>query len=205
MKNTMVEKKVRKIFELAMAIVLMAAFASCGNDASQEDSQIESSSLQEAEAVESAEEAQSQTDSEESAESETETEESEAEELVRGIDLSNAEVTEVLKVAISGNFSQSTSLENLYNVNVYHTDLLGRFGCPIEIHSDNFEEAVIVFEYNPDELYALPCENLIILHYDEENDHYDIVESKLNEEEHTIGAQITETGVYMLTNGLPVV
>ncbi len=182
------KRKISFITALIMSFTLVA----CGNDvtdkpADEVSEEVSVTNITEEETTE--------------AETEAETEpETENQKLTRGVNLSDADVKQVVKVGIKGNFSKDTTVSDIYNINVLHTGVVGLFGCPVEISSSEFEEAVIVFEYNPDDMKNIPAENLIILHYNEEDCFYDTIPSKLNEENHTVSAKITEPGAYMLAD-----
>lgn len=170
------------------ALIMSAALVSCGNDVADNTADEVSEDTSVTEVTE-----------EITTEPETEAE-TQNEKLIRGVKLSDADVKQVVKVGIKGIFSEDTTVSDIYNVNVLHTGVVGLFGCPVEISSSEFEEAVIVFEYNPDDMKNVPAENLIMLHYNEEDCFYDTIPSKLNEENHTVSAKITEPGAYMLAD-----
>ncbi len=183
----------RKI-SLITALILSAALVSCGNDVTDKPADEVS------EEVSVTEVSEEETDEgEETTKAETEPI-TENEKLTRGVKLSDADVKQVVKVGIKGIFSEDTTVSDIYNINVLHTGVVGLFGCPVEISSSEFEEAVIVFEYNPDDMKNVPAESLIMLHYNEEDCFYDTIPSKLNEENHTVSAKITEPGAYMLAD-----
>lgn len=176
------------------ALILSATLAACGNDVTDKPSDEESS-----EEVSVTEVVEEETTEIETTEAETEAE-TENQRLTRGVNLSDADVKQVVKVGLNGIFSRDTTVSDIYNINVLHTGVVGLFGCPVEISSSEFEEAVIVFEYNPDDMKNVPAENLIILHYNEEDCFYDTIPSKLNKDNHTVSAKITEPGAYMLAD-----
>lgn len=177
----------QKKLSFITAIVMSAALVSCGKEATEKNADDISEKTSVTEIIE------------ETTEPKTEPT-TENQKITRGINLSDAEVKQVKKVGINGIFEKDTSVLDLYNINVLHTGVVGLFGCPIEINSSEFEEAVIVFEYNPDDMKNVPAENLIMLHYNEEDCFYDTIESKLNEEAHTVTAKIFEPGAYMLAD-----
>ncbi|MCD7740966.1 MAG: hypothetical protein LUI06_02010 [Ruminococcus sp.] len=187
-------KKTASAFLIAMSALMLA---SCGDINSAEDeAAAQSSSVEQTTADDASDVTDESSDEDES----SQTESDDDTEIVRGIDLSNSDETNVIKVGLKGEFSSSTYIVDLCNINVLHTDLVGRFGSPIEIASDSFTKGTIVFEYDPDNMKNVPAENLILLHYNEENDFYDTVESVLREDDNTVAASITEAGVYMLAD-----
>lgn len=174
-----------------MALILSASLAACGRDTADGNGEDISDEVSVTEA------SQEETEEETLPETEPATEN---QKLTRGVNLSDADVKQVLKVGLNGIFSEDTAVYDVYNINVLHSEVVGLFGCPVEIEASEFEEAVIVFEYNPDDMKNVPAENLILLHYNEEDCFYDTVPSKLNEEKHTVSAKITEPGAYMLAD-----
>lgn len=187
----------KKYLAALTAFLLSATLVSCGTDEANGDtSGKEESSV--SETTESEREPDSSSDTEKET-SRTE-ESSEDEEHTIGIDLSDAEVKNVSRVALKGTFSSDTYFRNLYNVNVLHTGVVGLFGCPVEISSSDFTEGSLVFEYKPDDMKNVPPENLIVLHYNEEEQFYDTVESSLNSEKNIVKAEISEAGTYLLAD-----
>lgn len=80
-------------------------------------------------------------------------------------------------------------------------DIAGDFGVSVELEYNDIENPVISFNYDKKQLYGLPEENLIILHY-ESNIHnsYDIVQSFLDADNYTISAKIEDDGIYVLAD-----
>ncbi len=114
------------------------------------------------------------------------------------LDLSNTERPQVASVELSG--ADNADIYNLYNVHVLHSEVVGLFGCPVEVQADEFDGAVLTFCYDESKMYHVPAENLIVLHYDEEDYFYNEIRSLHNEEDNSISVQITEGGVYMLAD-----
>ncbi|MDE5737067.1 MAG: hypothetical protein K2H93_01735 [Oscillospiraceae bacterium] len=128
-----------------------------------------------------------------------------APELLVTCDLSSSKEKQVSKVTLEGELINigNTSVTNIYSVNVLHTGVVGRFGCPVEIKADKSlftKNAKIIFYYDSDNLNQIPEENLILLHYDEEECFYNTIESKLDTALHTVCADISEAGVYLLAD-----
>jgi len=180
----------KRIISFITAFIMSASLAACGKYTTDNKKKDISDEVSSAEVSEK-----------ETTEAETKTEaKAENGKLTRGINLSDADVRQVVKVGLNGVFSEDTYISDVYNINILHSGVVGLFGCPVEINSDEFEEAVIVFEYNPDDMNNVPAKNLIMLHYNEEQGCYDEVSSKLSEEKHTVSAKINEPGAYMLTD-----
>lgn len=113
------------------------------------------------------------------------------------------EVTAVhLSCMCDGDIKEKVEISDLYNVNVLHSGVVGLVGVPIELtYDDSLSETKLYFIYDADELRGIPPKNLIMLHYNEESQFYDTVENAvLNEDEHTVSADISEVGVYLLAD-----
>ena len=80
-------------------------------------------------------------------------------------DLSDTEDASVGQVTLEGDLPAGTHLKNVYGVNVLHTDLVGRFGCPVEVDSSARLDAQICFYYDTAHMKGVPAENLLMLHY----------------------------------------
>lgn len=184
----------KKYLILLNALLLLTAFTSCGLDEAADitDESEESSYSEELEV----------TTEEDTKEEIPESSASEPEDTERtiGIDLSDADVTNVKKVAVKGEFSEDTYIRNLYGSNVLHSGVVGLFGCPIDIHSLDFTSGTLVFEYDPDNMNNVPPENLILLHYNDIDGSYDTIESELNTEKNLVRANIDGPGVYLLAD-----
>ena len=120
--------------------------------------------------------------------------------LVCELDLSGSENKQIKKVTLTGEFSEDTYIFDLYNINVLHTNLVGRVGGPISISSSDFESGTLVFEYDEKNLNNIPEGNLILLYYNESEYSYNTVPSKLDINENKVEAQITQAGDYILTD-----
>lgn len=113
------------------------------------------------------------------------------------------EVTAVhLSCMCDGDIKEKVEISDLYNVNVLQSGVVGLVGVPIELtYDDSLSETKLYFLYDADELRGIPQKNLIMLHYNEESQFYDTVENfVLNEDEHTVSADISEGGVYLLAD-----
>lgn len=107
-----------------------------------------------------------------------------------------------LSCVCDGDISEKVSISDLYNVNVLHSGVVGLVGVPIKLtYDDSLSETKLYFIYDADELRGIPPKNFIMLHYNEESQFYDTVENfVLNEDEHTVSADISEGGVYLLAD-----
>ncbi len=114
------------------------------------------------------------------------------------LDLSDSQRPHVASVELTG--ADNADISNVYNINVLHSEVVGLFGCPVEVQADEFDGAVLTFRYDESKMYHVPAENLIVLHYDEEDYFYNEIRSLHNEEDNSISVQITEGGAYMLAD-----
>lgn len=114
------------------------------------------------------------------------------------LDLSGSERPEVLSVSVSG--ADNAYISNLYNVHYLHTDVVGLFGCPVEVTADEFDGAKLIFEYNSADMNLVPPENLLILWYDETNDYYLEINGEINTDTCTVTYPLKTGGAYMLVD-----
>ncbi|MBQ9948524.1 MAG: hypothetical protein IJO91_09075 [Oscillospiraceae bacterium] len=114
------------------------------------------------------------------------------------LDLSGSERPQVTLVELSG--ADNADIYNLYNVHVLHSGVVGLFGCPVEVSADEYEGASLAFRYDRDNMDLVPPENLIVLHYDEEDCFYNELRSVHSAEDGIVSVAITEGGVYMLAD-----
>lgn len=77
-------------------------------------------------------------------------------------------------------------------------DITGDFGVSVEIEYDDLENSVISFNYDKKQLYGMPEENLIVLHY--VNGDYNECKSFLNTENCAVSAEIEDDGIYVLAD-----
>lgn len=112
------------------------------------------------------------------------------------LDLSKSERPEVTRVKLSCN----ASIKNVYKVNYLHTGVVGLFGCPVETDGEIPSGTKLEFTYDPSMLNGIKPEGLIILHYNEADAWYDTIPSELDRERHTVTAEISESGAYMLAD-----
>lgn len=90
------------------------------------------------------------------------------------------------------------------HANAEETDIkiTGRIAIlPIKLtYDENISNAVISFTYEKTQLHGAPESNLIMLHYNEDKDDYDIIDSVLDTENRIIKAEISEDGIYMVAD-----
>lgn len=114
------------------------------------------------------------------------------------IDLSQTRAPNVLSVTVDD--AVEPYIRNMLDVHVLHTDVVGLFGCPVEVTADELENAVLTFEYDPENMKNVPAKNLIGLYYNEEEYNYEEILGELDESACTVTFDITREGSYMLVD-----
>ena len=101
----------------------------------------------------------------------------------------------------TGNINSTTTVTNIYNIDMLSTNLVGLVGAPVEIKTEsNFDEAVIKFKIDKTKSGNVEFENLGILWYDEENDLFKMQDTILDETNSTISATVTHFSKYMVVD-----
>lgn len=95
-------------------------------------------------------------------------------------------------------------IKDMYNVDVYTMDLVGRVGSPISFEcEEDFETATIVFHYDEAKLGETQEENLEVLWYDEEHGVYILQEQAvLDTTNNTITMVVEHFSTYVLVDKL---
>lgn len=119
--------------------------------------------------------------------------------------INNSKKPEVVKFSFSGectgNIKKYASVKDIYDTNYLHNGVVGLVGVPFELtYGEEINAPAISFNYNKDELKGISEKNLIVLHYDEKEDFYNIIESVLDTNNCTVFAEIEEDGVYLLAD-----
>lgn len=112
------------------------------------------------------------------------------------LDLRKSAEPNVLDVTVSG---ENVTVRDMLNVHVLHTDVVGRFGSPVEVTGTS-EGSVITFRADRRGMKNVPLQNLIVLHYDEENAWYDELPSCVDEELYAVSAVTDGDGCYLLAD-----
>lgn len=118
--------------------------------------------------------------------------------------IQNSEKPEVSRIMFlaecKGNIKKSASVKDLYNVDYLHSGVVGLVGVPVRLeYNENIHNPSLTFFYNKDELRGIPEKNLIVLHYLEDEDFYEVLnDSELDTANCTITFSPYENGVYML-------
>lgn len=120
--------------------------------------------------------------------------------------LNNSEKPEIIKVGFSGicdgNIKRLAEVRDLYGIDILASGVVGLVGSPIELtYYDSVKEPKLAFFYDKEQLRGIPEKNLIMLHYNTDDDFYDTVESaKLDTDECSVTADVKESGVYLLAD-----
>lgn len=115
------------------------------------------------------------------------------------------EKTEVTKVAVefeeNGNINKTTTIENMYGVDMLSSEVVGLVGVPVEIETeDAFEKAKITFTYDANKLGKIKEEELSILWYNEKENRYELMDSQVDKNQHTVSCETTHFSTYMLVD-----
>lgn len=120
------------------------------------------------------------------------------------IDPEKPAVTKVsVEMSTNGNIDKTTAVSNVNNIDMLSTDVVGLVGVPVEINcSSVFDEAVITFWYNKDELGEVDENNLSVMWYDEEDNFYRLLdrESVIDTDKGTVSYTTTHFSTYMLVD-----
>lgn len=113
--------------------------------------------------------------------------------MISGIDVS---------LECAGSIDNEVFIEDMAGRNTLSNGVMGLVGSPINIHTDVvFDEAEIVFHYNPEELSNIEEENLGVLWYDEANNQFVIMDNvSVDTEEHCVTCITTHFSEYMLVD-----
>lgn len=125
--------------------------------------------------------------------------------IEQDINADDDKISAVTKVSVTfdcpGIIDRHVTLENMYNVDMLSSNVVGMVGAPIDITSQvDFDYATITFTYDEALLNGTPEENLAILWYDEVNDHYVILdeETVVDVENNTVSYTTTHFSTYLV-------
>lgn len=106
-----------------------------------------------------------------------------------------------VKTSLAGNIETSMIIDDMYNIDLLSTDVQGLIGVPIDIDTDiSFKEAELTFYYDETELDSADEKDLGILWYDEANQDYVLLDSKIDTSLNTISVVTTHFSTYMLVD-----
>ncbi len=115
------------------------------------------------------------------------------------LDLSDTEKPEVLSITLDG--ADNCNIANQFSYNYLHSELVGLFGCPVEILADEYDGAELVFHCDRDNMRYVPLSNLIVLRYNEPTGTYVEEQMVIDHEDYTVTVIPDIGGVYMLADG----
>ena len=125
--------------------------------------------------------------------------------IEQDINADDDKISAVTKVSVTfdcpGIIDKHVTLENMYNVDMLSSNVVGMVGAPIDITSEvDFDYATITFTYDEELLNGTPEENLAILWYDEANDRYVILdeETVVDVENNTVSYTTTHFSTYLV-------
>ena len=106
-----------------------------------------------------------------------------------------------VKTSVAGNFKNSIIIDDLYGIDMLSTDVQGLIGVPVDIDTDvHFKEAELTFYYDESILDNVSENDLGILWYDEENQNYVLLDSKVNTSLNTVSTTTTHFSTYMMVD-----
>ena len=108
-----------------------------------------------------------------------------------------------IKASFSNRIENIVEIENLYEQDVYLSDLRGRKGCPVGFNSnEDFEIAEVVFFYDESLLGETDENNLIILWYNEETGMFvEQEQAVLDIQDNTITVELEHFSKYIIVDG----
>lgn len=120
------------------------------------------------------------------------------------VTIKNDKKSEISDVQVSfegtGYINSTTSVEDLYEKDIFVSNTVGLVGVPVEIKSTSeFDKATICFYIN-EELNDIDLSDLIIVWYDEENDRYIEQKTVVDETNKTVSTEVNHFSKYMLVD-----
>lgn len=120
-------------------------------------------------------------------------------------DISNEEKPGVTSVTVSfagnGNIENTTTIQDIYNIDYMSTNVVGLIGSPVEITTTSeFDTADITFTIDEGSLGDTDFDDLTILWYDEENDLFIDQDVVTDEDNYTVTASVAHFSRYMVVD-----
>ena len=120
------------------------------------------------------------------------------------VTIKNDKKSEISSVQVSfegtGYINSTTSVEDLYEKDIFVSDTVGLVGVPVEIKSTSeFDNATVCFCIN-EKLNDIDLSDLIVVWYDEENDRYIEQETVVDETNKTVSTEVNHFSKYMLVD-----
>lgn len=101
----------------------------------------------------------------------------------------------------TGYINSNTSVKDIYGKDVHTSNVIGLVSSPVEISSTSeFEEAMIEFEINTDNMDTEAAKNLLILWYDEENDTFVPQETQVDLTNMIVKTTVSHFSKYMVVD-----
>ena len=112
------------------------------------------------------------------------------------------EITEVsVTLSTSRYLPCAVTAENIYDINVPTTDVVGRVGAPVDLKSEvDFDSATITFTYSVSALGDTEEENLVIMWFDEENLRFIEQNTTVDTVNHTVSATVNHFSKYAVVD-----
>ncbi|MBP5361995.1 MAG: hypothetical protein J6Y71_03060 [Ruminococcus sp.] len=120
--------------------------------------------------------------------------------------IANSEKPELVKIRFSGecdeNIKKHASVSDLYGVDYLHSGVVGLVGSPIDVsYDEQIKQPELSFIYDKEQLRGVPEKNLIVLHYNENDQFYDTIEKfDLDTANCIVSVKLKEDGVYLLAD-----
>lgn len=115
----------------------------------------------------------------------------------------DAAITSVdITMASRGYLEYSTYVEDLYNIDVYSTDVYGRIGSPIGLNTrEEFDTATITIHYDESQLGDAQESNLGVLWFDEDSRFYiEQTQAVVDEVANTVTVELSHFSTYVLVD-----
>ncbi len=119
--------------------------------------------------------------------------------------INDQEKKEIIDVSVefncAGDIKKSVSINNIYNIDMVSSDVVGLIGVPVDITSGaTFDEATISFTYDKSLLGETKEEDLAIMWYDEENQWFNVLDSQIDTNTSTISTVTTHFSKYLVVD-----
>ncbi len=92
-------------------------------------------------------------------------------------------------------------IQDIYRVDYMASGVVGLVGAPVQVYySEDFNDLLLTFYYDPEELRGMPERNFIILHETEDGTYDQVGIEEIDTVEKTVSVSIDEPGVYLLAD-----
>ena len=176
-------RRKKKLKVMALLVVAIFLLAACGEKKDTDRDSVKGKLITEEKEEENSQEKE---------------EESQDEIHTISLDLSKSARPEIFKVTLDGNFDDSAYLMNMYQVDVYVSEVAGLVGCPVEVDLGNGKEGILKFYVDESSFQEVPMENMLVLYYEESTQWFEDVEAEIYD--NVVECSIKESGTYMLVD-----